>query len=122
MSCGNRFQCGLKKPSRFQFQPDKPSNPELHNENEKRLSDLLKAREEIDNQFLAKNIKLSETSNSESLPLKSAGRHETSAMTIHRPEEVNKNITYEPWSNDTTNTNFTAWKTPSATDYQSKTK
>jgi hypothetical protein len=52
MSCGNRFQCGLTKPSRFQFKPDKPSNPELHNENQKRLNDLLKAREEIDKQFL----------------------------------------------------------------------
>ncbi len=107
MSCGNRFQCGLRKPSRFQFQPDKPSNPELHNENEKRLSDLLKAREEIDKQFLAKNIKLSENE----------------AMTIHRPDALTENITYEPWSsNDTKNTNFTAWKTPSATDYQSKTQ
>jgi hypothetical protein len=106
MSCGNRFQCGLKKPSRFQFQPDKPSNPELHNENEKRLSDLLKAREEINNQFLAKNIKLSENE----------------AMTIHRPDTLIENVIYEPWSNNTTNTNFTAWKTPSATDYQSKTK
>lgn len=48
MSCGNRFQCGLKKATRFSFQPDRPSNPELHNENQKRLSDLLKAREEMD--------------------------------------------------------------------------
>ena len=38
MSCGNRFQCGLRKPSRFSFQPDRPSNPELHNENQKRLN------------------------------------------------------------------------------------
>ena len=37
MSCGNRFQCGLSKPSRSQFKPDKPSNTELHNENQKRL-------------------------------------------------------------------------------------
>jgi hypothetical protein len=48
MSCGNRFQCGLKKATRFSFQPDKPSNPELHSENQKRLDDLLRAREEMD--------------------------------------------------------------------------
>ncbi len=52
MSCGNRFQCGLNKSSRFQFKPDKPSNPELYNENQKRLNDLLKAREEIDKQYI----------------------------------------------------------------------
>jgi cell shape-determining protein MreC len=107
MSCGgNRFQCGLSKPSRFQFKPDKPSNAELHNENQKRLNDLLKAREEIDNQFLEKNIKLSEST----------------AMTIHKPEDVNENITYEPWTTNVTSGNFTPWKTPSATDYQSKAK
>jgi hypothetical protein len=121
MSCGNRFQCGLKKPSRFQFQPDKPSNPELHNENQKRLNDLLKAREEIDKQFLTSNIKISEMSNSESLPLKSTGRHETTAMTVHMPEAL-ENVTYEPWSNNSTNDSFTPWKIPSATDYQAKPK
>ena len=51
MSCGNRFQCGLKKATRFSFQPDKPSNPELHGENQKRLNDLLKAREDMDRGF-----------------------------------------------------------------------
>jgi len=56
MSCGNRFQCGLTKLSRNQFQPDKPSNPELHNENQKRLNELLKAREDIDKQFHNNNI------------------------------------------------------------------
>ncbi len=55
MSCGNRFQCGLRKTSRIQFQPDKPSNPELYNENQKRLNDLLKAREEIDRQVFSPN-------------------------------------------------------------------
>lgn len=53
MSCGNRFQCGLRKPSRFSFQPDKPSNPELHNENQKRLTELIKARDDIDKQFFS---------------------------------------------------------------------
>jgi hypothetical protein len=55
MSCGNRFQCGLRKASRFSFQPDKPSNPELYNENQKRLNELLKAREDIDKQFFSSN-------------------------------------------------------------------
>lgn len=51
MSCGNRFQCALRNPSRFSFKPDKPSNPELFNENQKKLNDLLKAREEMDKSF-----------------------------------------------------------------------
>ena len=51
MSCGNRFQCGLSKATRFSFQPDKPSNPELFNENQKKLNDLLKARDEMDKAF-----------------------------------------------------------------------
>jgi hypothetical protein len=106
MSCGNRFQCGLSKPSRFQFKPDKPSNQELHNENQKRLNELLKAREEIDKQFLSSTTKLSESS----------------AITIHNPE-VFENTTYEPWSQtQTADNNFTPWKVPSATDYQSKAK
>jgi hypothetical protein len=100
MSCGNRFQCGLKKPSRFSFQPDKPSNPELHNENQKRLNDLLKAREEIDKQFFTINTK-----------------SENSAMTIHKSEE-NKNITYMPL-NEPINDHFTVWKTPSS-EWKSK--
>jgi hypothetical protein len=58
MSCGNRFECALRKNSRFSTQSNrpkeaygKPSNLELYNENQKRLSDLMKAREEIDNHF-----------------------------------------------------------------------
>jgi len=52
MSCGgNRFECALKRKSRLTTQSDRPSNLELYNENQKRLSDLMRAREEIDNQF-----------------------------------------------------------------------
>jgi hypothetical protein len=72
MSCGNRFECALRKNSRLSTQSDrpkeaygkpkeaygkpkeacgKPSNLELYNENQKRLNDLIKAREEIDNHF-----------------------------------------------------------------------
>ena len=61
MSCGNRFQCGLSKPSRFQFKPDKPSNPELHNENQKRLNDLLRAREDMDKAFVAPSQQTQQT-------------------------------------------------------------
>jgi hypothetical protein len=107
MSCGgNRFQCNLSKASRHQFKPDKPSNPELHNENQKRLNDLLKAREEIDNQFLSSNTKTSDTS----------------AITIHQTQDINT-ISYAPWTSNTTNTDtFTPWKVPSTSDYQSKAK
>ena len=105
MSCGNRFQCGLSKPSRHQFKPDKPSNPELHNENQKRLNDLLKAREEIDKQFLSSNTKTSDTS----------------SITIHQTQDINT-VSYAPWTSNITNDSFTPWKVPSTTDYQSKAK
>ena len=100
MSCGNRFQCGLRKPSRMSFQPDKPSNPELHNENQKRLNDLLKAREEIDKQFFSSNPKLSEKS----------------TMIIDNSDDI---IHTSLLLNDTKNTTFTPWKTPSA-EWKSK--
>lgn len=111
MSCGNRFQCGLSKPSRFQFKPDKPSNPELHNENQKRLNDLLKAREEIDKQFYTATTK---TVNSET--------SETLIITRDKSENTD-NTVYTPWlANETANNNFTPWKVPSATDFQTKPK
>lgn len=48
MSCGgNRFQCGIGRFSKFST-ADKPSNQELHNENQKKLSDLMRLREEQD--------------------------------------------------------------------------
>lgn len=51
MSCGgdgNRFSCALRKYDKHKFQSDRPSNPELHDQNQKRLSDLLRLREEQD--------------------------------------------------------------------------
>jgi len=50
MSCGdgNRFSCGLKRFQAHKFTPDRPANQELHNENQKRLNDLLRLREEQD--------------------------------------------------------------------------
>jgi hypothetical protein len=108
MSCGNRFQCGITRFQKHSFTPDKPSNQELHNENQKRLSDLMKAREEIDKQFLSSNVKLSESS----------------AMTIHCPELLKDTPLYsqDVFNNITTSNNFTPWKIPSATDYQTKPK
>lgn len=97
MSCGNRFQCALKKHSRFSFQPDKPSNPELHNENQKRLNDLLKARDDIDKQFFPSNTPKNEVISS-----------------------ITTNITtYTPWNTEA-NTSFTPWTTPSASNLQAK--
>jgi hypothetical protein len=99
MSCGgNRFQCGITRFQKHSFTPDKPSNQELHNENQKRLNELLKAREDIDKQFFSSNIKLSETS----------------AITIHRPEPL-KDTVFTPLQNtidNTTNTIYTPWTVP----------
>lgn len=110
MSCGNRFQCGLKKPSRFQFQPDKPSNPELHNENQKRLNDLLKAREDIDKQFF-----------SSTQPPKTVDTSNVSLQIVDNSISTTTTTTYGPWSNINDN-NFTPWKVPSTSDYQTKLK
>jgi hypothetical protein len=106
MSCGgNRFQCGITRFQKHSFTPDKPSNVELHNENQKRLSDLLKAREDIDKQFFVSTTKQSDTT-----------------MTIHKPEPL-ETTTFEPWSQtQSANDNFTPWKIPSATDFQTKPK
>ena len=52
MSCGgNRFACGIRRFEKHKFEPNRPSNQELHNENETRLSDLLRAREQQDQAF-----------------------------------------------------------------------
>lgn len=46
MSCGggNRFVCGMRRFDKHTFTPDKPSNQELHNDNNKRLQELLNMR------------------------------------------------------------------------------
>lgn len=52
MSCGgNRFACGIRRFEKHKFEPNRPSNQELHNENESRLSELLRAREQQDQAF-----------------------------------------------------------------------
>ncbi len=88
MSCGgNRFQCNLTKPTRFKFEPDKPSNPELHNENQKRLNELLRAREDMDKAFVAP----SQQTTQEQIPLQKFNELEPS-----------NNIEYTPWKTPST--------------------
>lgn len=84
MNCGNRFQCGLTKSSRHPFKPDKPSNTILHHENQIRLNELLKAREEIDKQYL--------TPTTLSQPIEN---------TVHRPQ-ISDTI-FTPWKVPSTN-------------------
>lgn len=57
MSCGGSmlsgFSCGARRFDKYKFTTDKPSNPSLHKENEKKLNDLLRIREEQDNRVFA---------------------------------------------------------------------
>ncbi len=49
MSCGTGFSCGIHRFDKYKFpQHDKPANKVLHDENEKRLRDLMKLREQQD--------------------------------------------------------------------------
>ena len=49
MSCGTSFSCGIHRFDKYKFpQQDKPANKVLHDENEKRLRNLLQLREEQD--------------------------------------------------------------------------
>jgi len=84
MSCGNRFSCGIKRFQKHQFAPDRPTNQELHQENENRLSELLRLREEQD-----KNLSFTPPTKT-TLPI-------STITTSTTPNE----------------TNFTPWKTPS---------
>ena len=99
MSCGNRFQCGITRFQKHSFTPDKPSNPELHNENQKRLSEMLKAREDMDK-----------------------GNYSSSASSIQTmvpfvAPTASKELAEEP-----PQAQYTPWKTPSAHDYDKKSK
>jgi hypothetical protein len=100
MSCGNRFQCGLSKPSRSQFQPDKPSNPDLHNENQKRLNELLRAREDMDKAFVAPSQQTQQTQ-----------QHQQTLQTTKEQTPLQQFNELEP----SNNIDYTPWKTPSAT-------
>ena len=45
MSCnGNRFVCGMRRFDKHITQQDKPSNVELHNDNNKRLQEMMNIR------------------------------------------------------------------------------
>jgi hypothetical protein len=49
MSCGTGFTCGIHRFDKYKFsQNDKPANKVLHDENEKRLQDLLRLRDQQD--------------------------------------------------------------------------
>jgi hypothetical protein len=49
MSCGNSFSCGIHRFDKYKFpQHDKPANKVLHDENEKRLRELMQLREQQD--------------------------------------------------------------------------
>ena len=45
---GNRFLCGMRRFDKHKIQSTSPDNKELHNENEKRLSELIKLRNQQD--------------------------------------------------------------------------
>lgn len=47
------FSCGARRFEKYKFTSDKPSNPILHKENEQKLNDLLRIREEQDKRVFA---------------------------------------------------------------------
>jgi hypothetical protein len=109
MSCGgNRFECALKRKSRLTTQSDRPSNLELYNENQKRLNDLMRAREEIDNQFFR-------PINSQEL----TASQELIATRKLDPQSVNcllqESIIVDDIEMNQTSVTYTPWVVPSAT-------
>ena len=51
MNCGgggNKFSCGLRRFDQHKMGNDRPANQQLHDENQKRLNELLRLREEQD--------------------------------------------------------------------------
>jgi hypothetical protein len=108
MSCGNRFECALRKNSRLSTQSDRPSNLELYNENQKRLNDLIKAREEIDNHFfrpISSGPLESQKVNTQSIDCL---LHES--ITVD-DVEINNSLTTKDTST------FTPWVVPSTKNY-----
>lgn len=104
MSCGgNRFECALRKKSRLSTQSDRPSNLELYNENQKRLNDLIRAREEIDNHFF-KPIISTEHIVSQKVNIKSVDCLLEESIIVDDIEMDNPS-----------NTVFTPWVVPSTT-------
>ena len=106
MSCGgNRFECALKRKSRLTTQSDRPSNLELYNENQKRLSDLMRAREEIDNQFF-RPINSQEITVVRELAPRSVDCLLQESITVDDIEMTNPTTTtYTPWVVPSASTN-----------------
>jgi hypothetical protein len=103
MSCGgNRFECALKRKSRLTTQSDRPSNLELYNENQKRLSELMKAREEIDNQFFRP------IDSQEPIATRELGPRSVDCL-------LKENITVDDIEMNPIITTYTPWVVPSAT-------
>ena len=52
MSCGGHilsgFSCGAKRFDKYKFTAERPSNPVLHTENQQKLNEMLRLREEQD--------------------------------------------------------------------------
>ena len=110
MSCGgNRFECALKRKSRLTTQSDRPSNLELYNENQKRLNDLIRAREEIDNQFFRPINSQESTASQELIAIRESGPRSIDCL-------LEESITVDDieMSNPTTAI-YTPWVVPSAT-------
>jgi hypothetical protein len=112
MSCGgNRFECALKRKSRLTTQSDRPSNLELYNENQKRLSDLMRAREEIDNQFFRPIDSQGVTASHELIATRELGPRSVDCLlqesiTVDDIEMTNPTIvTYTPWVVPSASTN-----------------
>jgi len=85
MSCGNRFVCGIRRFDKHKFEPNHPSNQELHTENESRLSELLRAREQQDQAFF---------------PVQTSTTVATTAVAIATPSVSTPTVqsTYTPWT------------------------
>ena len=116
MSCGgNRFECALRRNSRLTTQSDKPkeaygrpSNLELYNENQKRLSDLMRAREEIDNQFFRPINSQESTSSQELIAIRKLGPRSVDCL-------LEESITVDDIEMNPTTSTYTPWVVPSAT-------
>lgn len=93
MSCGNRFVCGMRRFDKYKISSDRPNNPTLHNENEQRLNQLLKEREDLNKQLY---------------PVSSNSTSELSYSKIESFQIQNNNKQIN------SNSFYTPWKTPSS--------
>lgn len=89
MSCGNRFVCGMRRFDKYKISSDKPNNPTLHNENEQKLNQLLKERDELNKQLYPV---LSNSTSSES----SYSKIE-SLQFQNNNKQIHSNLFYTPW-------------------------